>query len=230
MSVAGYPAHLIARNPDALVKYNWCGVAFGVYCERTIITGDRVVPGMSVMALRETGLGNNGISSARKAIIMRFKSYSNPKAQPAIRRAATHSLLYDKFLVAANGWNNGYVPLVPIRMLAHLTGGGLKGKFVEDMLFPRGLSATLDNLWNPPAIMRQCAKWRGMNEKECYETWHGGQRVLAVIDREEEKQFVALARSFGLQARRAGEITKRRRPTVTVTSKFSGKKLTWHAK
>lgn len=186
---------------------------------------------MAIMALRELGFRNNGISSARKAIVMRFGSYSNPMAKKAIRQAATHAVLYDNFLASANGWfSHGFEPIVPAYLIAHLTGGGLKSKFVEDILLPRGFSARLDNLWPPPVIMRQCAKWRGMDDEECYETWHGGQGALVVIDESRVRDFIALARRFGIQARRAGEIVRRKRPSVTIKSKFTGKTISWFAR
>ena len=229
---AELPGCVSSPNPNALAKYLWSAVMFGVYCERTIITGDQVRPGMAVMTLRELGFRDNGISSGRKSLAMRFGSnyYTNPKAQAAIKRAAQHSVLYDEFLETANGWYNNCVPLIPMYLIVHATGGALKGKFAEDILFPRGLSAKLDNLWNPPRIMRECAKWRGMDDEECYETWNGGQGVLTVIDECNVKPFTDLAARFGIQAKRAGKIIKKRKPTVVILSKFTGKKITWHAK
>jgi len=110
--------------------------------------------------------------------------YSKPEAQEALKKAAVHAVLYDRFLAAANGWfAKDFEPLIPMYLIVHLTGGAIKSKFAEDILFPRGLSAYLDNLWERREIMRQCAEWRGMSDEECYETWNGGQGALVVIDR-----------------------------------------------
>jgi len=217
-------------NEAALAKYLWSGVAFGAYNPRTIITGDQVREGMLAMALRELGMRNNGLSSARTAIAMAFGSLANPAAQEAIKKAAVHAVLYDKFLACINGWfAKDFKPVIRSYLDVHLTGGALKSKFFEDILIPRGLSAKLNNLWEPPEIMKWCARWRGMDDDECYETWHGGQGEIVVIDPENEQQFVEMAERFGIQARCAGKITKKDIPTVVIESKFTGKTITWSA-
>lgn len=228
---AELPGCVTSPNEAALVKYLWSGVAFGAYNPRTIITGDKVREGMIVMALREKGFRNNGISSVRKALVMQFGSLSASSAQESVRKASVHAVLYDRFLATANGWfAENFEPLIPMYLIVHVTGGAIKSKFAEDILFPRGLSADLDNLWGPPVIMSQCAKWRGMSDSECYETWNGGQGALVVINRDDEQKFVEMAGNFSIEARRAGEITKGDRPTVVIKSKFTGKTISWSAK
>ncbi len=216
-----------SENKTALTKYLWEGVAIGAYNPKTIITGDQIKKGMIIIALRENGFRNNGFSSVRKAFTLHFGSncYSNPEAQEYIRKAAVPAVLYDNFLATINGWyTEDFKPIVPIHLIIHITGGAIKSKFAEDILFPRGLSAHLDNLWEPPNIMRQCAKWRGMNDKECYEVWNGGQGVLAVIKNNDKhiEKFLELAKDYGIEAQIAGRITKEASPVVTIKSKFNG--------
>jgi len=228
---AELPGCVTSPNADALIKYLWAGVAIGAYNPKTVITGDNIEAGMSVMALREHGFRNNGISSARKAIVMRYGSLSCSEAKDAVRNAASPAILYDKFLANANGWfNDNFVPSIPVHLLVHLTGGGIKSKFAEDILFPRGLSADLNDLWDPPQIMRDCAEWRGMGDEECYETWNGGQGELAVIDPVSEERFIHWAKHFGIEAKRVGVITKSNTPYVQARSKFTGRTIGWNAK
>jgi phosphoribosylaminoimidazole (AIR) synthetase len=214
-----------SENKTALAKYLWAGVAIGAYNPKTIITGDQVKEGMAVIALREYGFRNNGISSVRKAIALAYglDCYANPEAQEAIRQAATPAVLYDDFLTTMNGWYmKDFKPIVPMYLIVHVTGGAIKSKFAEDILFPRGLSAHLDNLWEPADIMRQCAKWRGMSDEECYEVWNGGQGALVVIEEKDIVNFLGQAKRYGIEARVAGRITKEASPSVTIDSKFSG--------
>lgn len=215
-----------SENKTALAKYLWAGVAIGAYNPRTIITGDRVEEGMAVMALRENGFRNNGISSVRKAIVMAYgpDCYSHPEAQEAIKQAAEPAVLYDTFLATLNGWHKSenFLPIVPAYLIVHVTGGAIKSKFAEDILFPRGLSAHLDNLWEPPDIMKQCAEWRGMSDAECYEVWNGGQGVLVVINEMNVGLFLKQAQLHGIEAKVAGKITKEASPQVVIESKFNG--------
>ncbi len=222
-----------SENPNALAKFNWAGAALGVYHPSLIITGDTLMPGHVIMALREHSFRSNGISSVRKAFALRFgkKWWSEDEAKAYISRASLPSILYDKFLCEANGWfSEDFRPVVKMHLVTHITGGGIKSKFAEDILFPMGLSARLHNLWEPPSIMRDCADWRGMSDKECYEVWNGGQGALVVIGEDDVDVFFLLARIYNIQARIAGEITKESSPTVTIESKFKGDKVMFSAK
>ncbi len=222
---AELPGLITFRNKGARAKYLWSGIALGAYNPITIITGDDLKEGMPVMALRD-GFRNNGISSVRKALAMRFgvKYFSNPEAQEAIRQAVKPAVLYDDFLATVNGWySEDFQPIIPMKLIVHVTGGAIESKLAKDILFPRGLSAKLDNLWEPPEIMRQCARWRGMSDRECYKTWNGGQGNLVVLaDDSYVDNFCALAKDRGIQAKLAGRITKKASPVVTIESKFNG--------
>lgn len=222
-----------SENPDARVHFNWAGFALGVYHPDKMITGRGLEPGQQILALKENGFRSNGISSVRKALAKKYgpKWFKNPKAKNAIRKAAEPSVLYDQMLCRANGWleKSGKKPF-NIELIIHVTGGAIKSKLAEDILFPIGLSAHLDNLWQPPEIMKNCQQWRGMSDEECYETWNGGQGALVVVDKNESNSFITFAKKAGVQAKRCGEITREKKPRVTIRSMFSGKEITYWTK
>lgn len=217
-----------SENPGALTQFNWTGTAIGVYHPDKMITGASLAPGQAVIALKEKGFRSNGISSVRKALGMKFGNgwFCNPEAEKAIQMAATPSVLYDRFLVELNGWlHPKFIPQLKLHLIVHITGGAIRSKFAEDILFPRGLSANLDNLWDPPQIMRDCAEWRGMKDEEIYETWNGGQGALAVIDENMVQDFIEAALANGIQAKLCGYITQESSPQVVIQSKFSDRKI-----
>lgn len=218
-----------SENPEAIAKFNWAGTAIGVYHPEKMITGDGLAPGQIVMALQETGFRSNGISSVRKAFRMKFGDdwFNNSAALTHFHQAARRSTLYDQFFCDINGWLNASFRLrVPVQSIIHVTGGAIAGKFGEDVLFPRGLSADLDNLWNPPQIMKDCAGWRGMDDRSCYDTWNCGQGALAVIDAREERAFRALATEYRISAQRCGTIlASTGDPCIRIKSKFSGQEI-----
>lgn len=210
-------------DPRAVTKFNWAGFATGIYDPTRIITGDSLAPGQRVIALREHVFRSNGISSVRKAFHIYYGAewWNNPAAQEDIRLAAAPSTSYDRLLASANGWYSpGYEPKFKIHLIAHLTGGGIKSKFAEDILFPRGLSAKLLDLWDPPEIMKRCAEWRDIRAEECYTTWNGGQGALVVLDVNDVEPFIKHASDFGIEAKDCGEITKKAIPSVLIVSKF----------
>lgn len=222
-----------SEDPSAATKYNWCGVMYSVFHENALITGADAAPGQIVIALRDAGLRANGGSSARKAFAIQFGQewWNAPGAKEYIRKAAKPSALYEHFLTNLNGWDDlkdGVPwPKVKIHGIAHITGGGIPAKFFGDFLKPRGLSAKLDNLWQPPHIIWELAKWRGVSGREPYEIWHGGQGALIVVDERSVDVVLQLAQHWFVPATAAGVITKTEPPTLTITSQFDGSTLVW---
>jgi len=221
-----------SENPQANLKFNWAGFMVGVYHPDKIILGDNLAPGQIIMALKENGFRSNGISSVRKALKIKYGAnwWANPEAKQDIIACAEPSVLYDRFICHLNGWIGSY-PTIEMHLIVHLSGGAFESKFANDLLFPMKLSARIDNLFEPPAIMKKCAEWRGMSEEECYSTWNGGQGMIVVIDPEDEKNFIGLAKGFDLVAQRCGVIVKNDKPSVIIESRFgSGKTIIYKPK
>lgn len=222
-----------SENPTATTKFNWCATMYSVFHPSAFITGRYAASEQVVMALREHGLRANGGSSARRAFAMKYgrEWWDNPEAKTDIEAAAMPSVLYERFLANLNGWDNlsNGVPQakMTIHGIAHITGGGIPSKFFGDFLKPRGLSAILIDLWEPPEIMKKFADWRGVSGKEPYEIWHGGQGALVVVDKWNATTFCQIADTFGVQARPVGEITRSTTPTLMIKSKFDGATLVW---
>ncbi|HBI40700.1 MAG TPA: hypothetical protein DDY16_07120 [Tenacibaculum sp.] len=212
-------------NPSATVKYNWGGSVHGLYHQNRMITGQNITEGQVIVAFQEIGFRSNGISSVRKAFAMQFGDqwFSNSDAQQYIEQAAAPSVLYDKLFIDANGWTGKN--RINIHSLIHLTGGSFESKLGIDILFPLGLSAVLDDLWELPEIMKSCADWRGMTDRDLYETWNGGQGALAIIDESDVKQLIEMADNYGHSARKVGRIIKQDTPEVIINSKYKGEEI-----
>jgi len=176
------------------------------------------------VALREKGLRANGGSSMRKAFSMCFGDnwYIQEAARPYIELAATPSVLYDKFLVHMNGWSSpDLTPIVKSSLIVHLTGGSFRGKFWEDFLKRHGFSAVLDDLYDPPEIMQLGGEWRGFKSSGFYDTFHGGQGVIVVMDKEDVGGYIRLAAEAGHEAKECGMITSNAgKPQLIIESKF----------
>ncbi len=214
-------------NPNAKAKFNWGGVMMGVYHAEKMILGNTLKPGQVIIVFKDC-FRDNGISSARKAIFMKYGTnwFDNPDAFLDIQACATPSAQYDRMFNYAHGWFNGpsFMPLVPIHLIVHLSGGAFKSKLGEDMLAPQGLSAVLPDLFEPPEIMQKCKDWRGMSDAEAYTTWNGGQGALSVVDEEYVDLMLQFAQGYGVEAKVAGTIEKEKKngSRVAIKSKFPG--------
>ena len=211
-----------SENPFAMLKYIWAGVAFGFFHPNNVITGERVRVGQHIIALREKGLRSNGGSSVRKAFKMRFGDnwFQDRDAVNYILAAAEPSVIYDPFLAAMNGWP-GTEPVVRVSLIVHLTGGSFRGKFFDDFLKRHEFSAVLDDLFPPPEIMQLCGEWRGFDSAGFYDTFHGGQGALVVVEPKDSAHFIARAEKAGIEAKVCGKIMGRdARPELYIKSKY----------
>ncbi|MDO8566055.1 MAG: hypothetical protein Q7S04_02615 [Candidatus Moranbacteria bacterium] len=211
-------------NLQATLMYIWSGIVFGFFNRKNAITGKDVRVGQKIVALREFGPRSNGGSSMRKAFNMRFGSnwYAENEAQAYIQKAAEPSALYDNFLAYMNGWSSDDLsPIVKSSLIVHLTGGSFRGKFYEDFLKRHGFSAVLDDLYDPPEILQLCGNWRGFDSAGFYDTFHGGQGVIVVMDKEDVSGYIRSAIAAGHEAKECGEITDRSgEPQLIIDSKF----------
>jgi len=212
-----------SENPDATAKWNWAGVILGAYLPDRMITGETLAPGQAIVSLREWGFRSNGLSTVRAAFGMKFGTewWNNPEARPFIKQAATPSQLFDPFLTSMNGWTHPITkPRFKFHLITHVTGGGVVDKLGKDILFPRGLSAELDNPFEPSDIMKHVVEWRGMPEKEAYNVLNCDNGMLAVIDEKDVGAFVWEAKNYGHQAQRCGTIVESgsSKPSLTIKS------------
>lgn len=217
-----------SENSNAITQFNWAGVAYGVFNPNLMVTGETLKEGQVIIALKENGFRSNGISSVRKALAIKFGNNwfesRDEECLKAVKAASEPSVLYDNFLSVINGWH-GKDRYIKCHALAHVSGGGIPSKLFEDLLKPRGLSAELSGLWAMPEIMQNCAKWRGMEDKEIYQTWNGGQGLLAVVDESNVSQFIKEAEDYDLEARACGRVMKHDKPRLSLYSRLTGNEL-----
>ncbi|MDQ5954236.1 MAG: Phosphoribosylformylglycinamidine cyclo-ligase [Patescibacteria group bacterium] len=209
---------------DSKTKLNWSGTMIGAYHKDKMITGDTLNAGQVIIALKENGFRCNGISSVRSALREKFgeRWFENENAKESIMQAATPSVLYDTFVNTIHGWFNSDLKAeLTIHAVVHLSGGAFKEKLAKDILFPRGLSADISDLWEPPQIMRNCGEWRNLTDEEFYEVWNGGQGMLLVVNKEDADLCIKRASDFSIQAKIIGTITKEVSPQISINSKFN---------
>jgi phosphoribosylformylglycinamidine cyclo-ligase len=210
---------------DIHPKLNWSGVMLGCYHPDYMILGDLMKPGQLVVALKEPRLRSNGFTTVRVILNRQFGRHwwesTDSECRAAIAAAAEPSVLYDSLLEEANGWAGGR--RIPIAAIAHISGGGIPTKF-GDLLKQSGLSAVLDNLYDPPEIMQKCFTWGALSHEYVCERWNGGQGALAVMEEQYVDSFQTLAAKHGVESKVCGRITKSGRggPLLQISSKYEG--------
>jgi len=207
--------------------FNWSAVMIGVITKDKLIDGSTLASGQRVIALRDD-LRSNGASLCRRYLreVYGPEWWKNPDAKPSVTAMASPSALYSRFLATMNGW---YDPELKsefkMHAIAHISGGGILAKFGEGLLFPGGFTAVLEDLWEPPQFMKDCAAHMKMPDQEIYTVFNGGQGALVVIDEADSDRFCARAKDFGVQAQDTGHIERAdtlEGGEIKIKSKFSG--------
>jgi phosphoribosylformylglycinamidine cyclo-ligase len=132
-------------------EYDLAGFAVGVVEKSRIIDGSTIVPGDVVIGLPSSGAHSNGYSLVRKIIA---------RAQPDLTLAFDgEATLADAILAPTRIYVKpllALMQLLPVKGLAHITGGGLTGN-VPRILPPQVKAVIATAAWPAPETVRLAA-------------------------------------------------------------------------
>lgn len=223
-----------SENQKQKNKFNWAGFAVGAMRRRMRILGDKIRPGQPIVALHEPGMRSNGFSAFRKFMreLFGLEWWNEVEAQDLIEMAGLPSVIYASLIAEANGWlNPEFEPIAEMTGIAHITGGGILGKFGDDLIGLTGYSAELTSLYDPPALVERMVRhfksqpgaksvWTPLVP---YSKFCCGQGMLVVLSNDDEmSKFLQLAEQRGYEAKEAGRIIKTRRSSRQILKIKSG--------
>lgn len=160
-------------------EHDLVGWVTGVLERDHAILGKDIAEGDSVMALPSSGLHTNGYSLARK-LFFDTSSYSVDRYLPDLQSSIGEALLkphlnYAKPILHALSNN------VPIKGMAHITGGGILENIPR--ILPTGLSVEIKRDACPILPIFSCMQAIGkMAELEMYGTFNMGMGLIIVVD------------------------------------------------
>ena len=190
-----------ANSGEQLVL-TWGGTCTGLAYRPFLIDGSAIKAGMPVVGFWEHGYRCNGGTFFTNVILNQFGPdfaaiRSNPAAMTFIRELTVPSASYSRTICRLVGWNDDGSPgepLARIAGIAHITGGGVWGKFGE--LLPKGIGARLDTMPNPALVLLQGQRlsWDleglRLTDHQAYGTLHGGCGMLLVCSTDNDAQTV----------------------------------------
>lgn len=188
-----------AEMPDVYLpgSFDLAGTIVGVVERAAMLPSPAIAPGDAVIALPSTGLHTNGYSLAR-----RVAARDGYDARPA----ALGGQSVGEALLAIH---RCYLPevaalraAVPLRALAHITGGGIFDNLPR--VLPAGLGAVIERgTWAVPPIFTYLVERGGLAEAEAFHALNMGLGMLAVLPSADLPQALAAVP----EARRVGTIT-----------------------
>ena len=185
-----------AELPGLYARDQWdlAGFCVGIVDRARIIDGRTCRPGDKVIGLASSGLHSNGYSLARK-VFTRTELRGRIGAE-----LLRPTRIYTKAILEA-------MPLVPIKAMAHITGGGFYDNIPR--VVPDGLGVRVKKgSWPIPRIFRLIQERGKVADREMYRTLNMGIGMAVVVGPKEADRAAALFTRLGAKAYVIGEIVR----------------------
>jgi len=183
-----------AEHPKAFIpgEYDLAGFCVGVVEKDRIIDGRSIVPGDIVLGLAASGAHSNGYSLIRR--IVGDDHLSSDLADSLMEPTR----IYVKALL-------NLAATVPIKGLAHITGGGLVGNVPR--ILPNGTKATLRKAsWPRPEIFKWLQHAGNVAEDEMFRVFNCGIGMVVVVSAADAQAAATLLKREGELVYQIGRI------------------------
>lgn len=191
-------------------EYDLAGFLVGVVERDRIIDGRRIAVGDAVIGVRSKGLHSNGFSLARR-VFFDAAGWALDRHVPELGRTLGEELLtptriYVRTLAAV-------LEAVPVRGIAHITGGGLPGNVPR--ILPEGCAVRLRrSAWTPPPIFGLIQRLGPVDPEEMYRVFNMGIGLVLIARPEDADPIAARAGASGDDALVIGEVVPGNREVI----------------
>jgi len=179
--------------------YDLAGFCVGVVEKSKIIDGSTVRAGDQVLGLASSGVHSNGYS-----LIHAVRERSQATLTDAFgQQTLGESLLAPTRIYASS--INRLLKNIPVKGMAHVTGGGLGGNVSRIM--PQGLQAQIDSTaWQRPAIFDWIQTQGDIEETEMLRTFNCGIGMVVIVARGDVANAQVLLEETGENITVIGEV------------------------
>lgn len=183
-------------------EYDLAGFCVGVVERNGLVDGSGVRPGDAVLGLASSGLHSNGYSLVRKLFLERLR-WKLDRHVPELGRTLGEELLMPTRIYVKSIL--GLVREVPVRALAHITGGGLLENVPR--VLPEGCMAVIKRgTWEVPPVFRLIQERGKLAEEEMMRVFNNGIGMVVVVPQEEAGRALSRLQALGETAFVLGEI------------------------
>jgi len=175
-------------DPD---EYDLAGFCVGIVDKNKIIDGTKIKPGDRVIGLASNGLHSNGFSLVRRALGERgVKKYGRELLKP--------TSIYVKPVL-------GLMAKVPVKGVAHITGGAFYNKAVK--ILPQGMGMSIKKgSWPIPEIFKIVQQSGHIPEREMYTVLNMGIGMMVVVDKKYSDKALAFLNGQGVKSYHIGRV------------------------
>jgi phosphoribosylformylglycinamidine cyclo-ligase len=188
--IGGETAEMPGMYPEG--EYDLAGFCVGVVEKSRILDGRKIVPGDVVLGLASSGPHSNGYSLIRKILEREKPVFVDKLLEP--------TRIYVKPVLKL-------LQRVPVKGLAHITGGGLTGN-VPRILPKRTRAAIRKASWPRPEVFQWLQRAGGVTEDEMHRVFNCGIGMVLVVAPADAKRAMQQLRASGETVYEIGAIEK----------------------
>ncbi len=198
--IGGETAEMPDMYPDG--EYDLAGFAVGVVEKSRIITGQAIAPGDAVLGLASSGAHSNGYSLIRKLVAVSGIDLASDFHGRAFGEALIEpTRIYVKAML-------GLMQSIPVKGMAHITGGGLTGNIPR--MLPQACGVTLQrDAWRRPPLFDWLQQTGRIDDAEMHRTFNCGLGLVVVVAQEHAASALAAVAAAGEDAWQIGSVVPR---------------------
>lgn len=187
-------------------EYDLAGFAVGIVDNSKIVDGSEIQVGDQLVGVAASGLHSNGFSLVRKICFDRLKLDVNSHV-PALGRPLGEALLTPTRIYSET--IQSLLRGLPIRGLAHITGGGIVNNTLR--IIPRSCGLRLRRgSWEIPPIFGFLQEAGGVTDQEMMRVFNNGIGLVAVVPETAVQDVLARLSATKEKAFVIGEIVERK--------------------
>jgi len=224
-------------NSDGQLVLTWGASCIGLAHHDLLIDGSKIKPNMPIIGFWEPGYRCNGGTFFTNLLLEKFGPdirdiMNNPKAIEFVKKLTIPSQSYAKTICQIIGWRpDGSIgePIAKVAGIAHITGGGIWGKFKE--ILPQGVGAELNSMRRPAEVLLQAQElsWDTklrLTDYQAYGMLHGGCGMMIIVENQNDaKTVIQEAFKDNIEGYIIGQTTKSPEQEIIIHSRFSEGKV-----
>jgi phosphoribosylformylglycinamidine cyclo-ligase len=195
--IGGETAEMPGMYPEG--EYDLAGFCVGVVERERILDGGSIAPGDVLLGIASSGAHSNGYSLIRKIL---------ERARPDLDAGFHGASLRDAILAPTRIYARailGLMQQVPVKGLAHITGGGITGNVPR--VLRQGLRASIRaDAWPRPPLFGWLQEVGRIEEDEMHRVFNCGIGMVAVVGREHAARAAEALRAVGETVYEIGSI------------------------
>lgn len=219
-------------HADDQLVMNWGATCLGLAHRDKLLDPRRIKAGMPIVAFWDHGYRCNGGTTLDNILMYVYgpeteKILQNMEAMDFARRLAVPSISYANLLDQIIGWHDDgmvYDTKIRIAGIAHITGGGVWGKFGE--ILPEGVGADLNDMMDPAQVLLDAQRLslntpHSVSDWKGYGTLCGGTGMMVVPETDADARAVCeLAKRAGIRAEIVGHTVASADREIVIASRF----------